>query len=370
MCLLNKVEGSKPARPSPRRAMLRMARHEFKTTLLDKALELTTCCFYACAVLDRQRLGLLLPPPGRGNSLDCLSRASLFPRRQFSTSSAPPPASINSETKSTTPEEKSVQVPDPRLEEPAEEYRTTFNSTRRVRKAVWDAAPDVFERLSPYLDSHKSPCFRDAQRPSQIKCLPYFSITGVSKCGTTDIYNKMIKLPGFQRVRIKGPHFWDQDHRTTTEYLALYDKLAIRTQDVACDASTATFSISPFGVRCGGCGRAKGRGNEALRPEHAICETTPIKSRNFFRPRRVRESRTCRVPRRHATSVPSFPAPASSHRAGASAPLQRSPLAQGVDGRGSQSGAATEQGRGHGPKPRGPHVLWYVGGGGLRGKTR
>ncbi|KDD72994.1 hypothetical protein H632_c2653p0, partial [Helicosporidium sp. ATCC 50920] len=124
-----------------------------------------------------------------------------------------------------------------------------FNSTRRVRKAVWDAAPDVFERLSPYLDSHKSPCFRDAQRPSQIKCLPYFSITGVSKCGTTDIYNKMIKLPGFQRVRIKGPHFWDQDHRTTTEYLALYDKLAIRTQDVACDASTATFSISPFGVR-------------------------------------------------------------------------------------------------------------------------
>ncbi len=33
------------------------------------------------------------------------------------------------------------------------------------------------------------------EKEGQFKCLPYFQILGVSKCGTTDLYNRLTEHP-------------------------------------------------------------------------------------------------------------------------------------------------------------------------------
>jgi hypothetical protein len=55
------------------------------------------------------------------------------------------------------------------------------------------AAPDVFDEIRrPWLPSVKNPCYRDSA--DKVRCLPYLSIIGVSKCGTTDLYKKLMSL--------------------------------------------------------------------------------------------------------------------------------------------------------------------------------
>ncbi len=55
------------------------------------------------------------------------------------------------------------------------------------------AAPDVFAELGPLEPGLAGPCFRGAAGAR--RCLPAFSIIGVSKCGTTDMYRKLLALP-------------------------------------------------------------------------------------------------------------------------------------------------------------------------------
>ena len=54
------------------------------------------------------------------------------------------------------------------------------------------AAPDVFAHLQPFLPTVKNPCFKDAAGTT--RCLPYISVIGVSKAGTTDIYQKLMAI--------------------------------------------------------------------------------------------------------------------------------------------------------------------------------
>lgn len=55
------------------------------------------------------------------------------------------------------------------------------------------AAPDVFARVQhPWIEGVKNPCYRDAD--GHARCLPFMSIIGVSKCGTTDLYKKLLSL--------------------------------------------------------------------------------------------------------------------------------------------------------------------------------
>ena len=70
------------------------------------------------------------------------------------------------------------------------------------------ASPDVFASLPEFFSSRfKNPCwFRDRT----LHCLPYYHILGVSKCGTTDIYNRLIKHPHIYESLNKGPHWWDE----------------------------------------------------------------------------------------------------------------------------------------------------------------
>ena len=71
-----------------------------------------------------------------------------------------------------------------------------------VTAAIRRAAPDIFSELAPFEPKYRNPCFRN-QTTGALRCLPYFSIIGVSKCGTTDLHHKLMLLPGFKESRNK-----------------------------------------------------------------------------------------------------------------------------------------------------------------------
>lgn len=113
---------------------------------------------------------------------------------------------------------------------------------------------DVFENRGEPIAANNQ-CWRD-RRDDQPRCLPAFSILGVSKCGTTDMYQKLVHLPGFMGSHNKGPHYWDSKHPDDgwDRYVNLYDKTAALVAQgspdpLACDASSATFSYAAVGVR-------------------------------------------------------------------------------------------------------------------------
>ena len=64
------------------------------------------------------------------------------------------------------------------------------------------AAPDVFAELGPLEPGLASPCFRGAAGAR--RCLPAFAIIGVSKCGTTDLYRKLLALPSVHAAANKA----------------------------------------------------------------------------------------------------------------------------------------------------------------------
>ena len=67
------------------------------------------------------------------------------------------------------------------------------------------AAPDIFDGLQPFDPAYRNPCFRN-RTSGALRCLPFFSIIGVSKAGTTDLHRKLMLLPGFKESRNKvGP---------------------------------------------------------------------------------------------------------------------------------------------------------------------
>lgn len=55
---------------------------------------------------------------------------------------------------------------------------------------------------------YRNPCWQGAE--GKLRCLPYFQILGVSKCGTTDLYHRLSKHPDLFESANKGPHFWDE----------------------------------------------------------------------------------------------------------------------------------------------------------------
>ncbi|KAK9829104.1 hypothetical protein WJX72_003914 [[Myrmecia] bisecta] len=120
----------------------------------------------------------------------------------------------------------------------------------RVAEEVRRAAPDIFDAMGPLDKQYRNPCFRNAS--GALRCLPYFSIIGVSKCGTTDLYKKLLQMPGVADNSNKGPHFWDEQH-TFDWYLDIYQgfaaKLVQDPQLVTGDASSNTYSYTSVGIR-------------------------------------------------------------------------------------------------------------------------
>ena len=70
---------------------------------------------------------------------------------------------------------------------------TTGRDCRSACVQLRTAAPDAFDEVKqPWLSSVKNPCYQD--EAGIVRCLPYLSIIGVSKCGTTDLYKKLMLL--------------------------------------------------------------------------------------------------------------------------------------------------------------------------------
>ena len=44
----------------------------------------------------------------------------------------------------------------------------------------------------PFTLAARNPCWFENKK---LRCIPYYHILGVSKCGTTDIYNRLVKHP-------------------------------------------------------------------------------------------------------------------------------------------------------------------------------
>ncbi|KAK9845960.1 hypothetical protein WJX81_006889 [Elliptochloris bilobata] len=123
-------------------------------------------------------------------------------------------------------------------------------SLKKVPAEVRAAAPDVFAGLAPLQPGLRSPCFHNTS--GHLRCLPYFSIIGVSKCGTTDLHHKLLALPSVVRTANKGPHFWDEVH-SLQSYLENFDGVAAAAAAdpcaIASDASSNTFSYAIIGLR-------------------------------------------------------------------------------------------------------------------------
>ena len=59
---------------------------------------------------------------------------------------------------------------------------------------VMKTSQDIFEEVwYPWLPASRNPCY--LSRYDEVKCLPFMSIIGVSKCGTTDLYNRLMDIP-------------------------------------------------------------------------------------------------------------------------------------------------------------------------------
>ncbi|GLC68263.1 hypothetical protein PLESTF_000668100 [Pleodorina starrii] len=87
-------------------------------------------------------------------------------------------------------------------------YFHRFRRTDRF-KLVQAESPDVFQVLPPaYSNQYKNPCWTD--KAGLFRCIPYYHILGVSKCGTTDLYHRLSKHPDLYKARNKGPHWWDE----------------------------------------------------------------------------------------------------------------------------------------------------------------
>ena len=49
---------------------------------------------------------------------------------------------------------------------------------------LWEAAPDIFDALTPFKPGMRSPCFEN-RTDGALRCLPYFSIIGAPGAGHT-----------------------------------------------------------------------------------------------------------------------------------------------------------------------------------------
>ncbi|GIL59026.1 hypothetical protein Vafri_13998 [Volvox africanus] len=121
---------------------------------------------------------------------------------------------------------------------------------------IESAARDTFPVLPMSYDAaYRNPCW---MQDGMFKCLPYFQILGVSKCGTTDLYNRLTEHPDMIDCSWKGPHFWDESaypvrvkrpgryDGSFPAYVNVFDKAAARIQAnqvaITGEASSNTYT--------------------------------------------------------------------------------------------------------------------------------
>ncbi|PIK54389.1 putative carbohydrate sulfotransferase 15 [Apostichopus japonicus] len=102
------------------------------------------------------------------------------------------------------------------------------------------------------LKNYKNPCW--ARTPLSISCVPYFFLLGVTKCGTSDIYEKLVKHPQIVDGVKKESHWWTQrrlgrpsvasfekELKRGVQFLGVPNRIQEKSMKVIGDGSPSTF---------------------------------------------------------------------------------------------------------------------------------
>ena len=65
--------------------------------------------------------------------------------------------------------------------------------------------PPGLDNIPTFLKDYKNPCWKQKR---QLQCLPYFFIGGFAKCGTTDLFGRLLQHPQILKGKAKEPHWW------------------------------------------------------------------------------------------------------------------------------------------------------------------
>lgn len=79
-----------------------------------------------------------------------------------------------------------------------EKFHLVPEDIKRFAPRLFEVFPEKFD------DRFKNPCWYQG---TTLRCVPYFYLIGMPKCGTTDLWDKIVQHPQVQGVP-KEPHWW------------------------------------------------------------------------------------------------------------------------------------------------------------------
>ena len=91
-------------------------------------------------------------------------------------------------------------------EHPSGELWPSTSDMNNLQDFSWDYihSPGLPITTQPYNASYKNPCWNEQDK---LSCLPYFFIGGFAKCGTTELFSKLVFHPDIFKGR-KENHWW------------------------------------------------------------------------------------------------------------------------------------------------------------------
>ena len=92
--------------------------------------------------------------------------------------------------------------------------------------ATTDSLPHhaSFQDTGNFLSNSKNPCWYENQKEAVLmRCLPYFYVAGVCKCGTSDLYRRIRYHPDVMEGALKEYHWWDRLRYGAPMELRIYE---------------------------------------------------------------------------------------------------------------------------------------------------
>lgn len=119
------------------------------------------------------------------------------------------------------------------------------HSTEPYSKNHYKQVSESFRKACDYLIKNFQQHLQHTEgKDYRLRCLPYFYIIGQPKCGTTDLFRRMLLHPDLRFNTIKEPHWWTRKrfgyirfkdgfrrNYTTEDYLDLFDLVAHKIQE-------------------------------------------------------------------------------------------------------------------------------------------
>ncbi|KAK1905008.1 Carbohydrate sulfotransferase 15 [Dissostichus eleginoides] len=128
-------------------------------------------------------------------------------------------------------------------------------STDLYRRNLFTRRSKTFKTVCDHLRTNfQQHLFHRGSKVFRLRCLPYFYIIGQPKCGTTDLFNRLLLHPEVKFNTMKEPHWWTrkrfgyirfkagfQESFPVEDYLDLFDLAAQNIQEGISEASASTM---------------------------------------------------------------------------------------------------------------------------------